>query len=90
MEPLVTNDLSNDFDTAKGQIVDNFVKIQQWAKDGTIDQATIEVFQGKLNQLSSDSEIRDANMHKIVRILADYNVPIAIVDGEVVETEEGE
>ncbi|WP_076634613.1 hypothetical protein [Lactiplantibacillus plantarum] len=29
MKPLVTNDLSNDFDTAKGQIIDNFVKIQQ-------------------------------------------------------------
>ncbi|MBS0937036.1 hypothetical protein, partial [Lactiplantibacillus plantarum] len=29
MEPLVTNDLSNDFDTAKGQFINNFLIIQR-------------------------------------------------------------
>ncbi|MDN7039276.1 hypothetical protein LGV77_08445 [Lactiplantibacillus plantarum] len=29
MDALVTHDMSNDFDTAKSQIIDNFVKIQQ-------------------------------------------------------------
>lgn len=29
MKPLVTNDLANDFDALRGQLVDNFIKIQQ-------------------------------------------------------------
>lgn len=45
MEPLVTNDLANDFDTIRGQLVDNFIKIQN-NEDGfdseTIDSETID------------------------------------------------
>ncbi|WOI03028.1 hypothetical protein [Lactiplantibacillus plantarum] len=84
MEPLVTNDLANDFDTVRDQLVDNFVKIQQGINDGLVDQAIIDGFQKKLDQLLIDSKIRDANVQAIVKILSDYDVPIAIVDGRVV------
>ena len=90
MEPLVTNDLANDFDAVRDQLVDNFVKIQQGVNDSLVDQATIDGFQKNLDQLLTDSEIRDANIEAIVNILSDYDVPIAIVDGKVVKTEEGE
>ncbi|APP11250.1 hypothetical protein BSG92_01970 [Lactiplantibacillus plantarum subsp. plantarum] len=90
MEPLMTNDLANDFDTIRGQLVDNFVKIQQGVNDGMVDQATIDGFQKELDQLLTDSEIRDANVQAIVNILTKYDVPISIVDGKVVEIEEGE
>ncbi|EIW14317.1 hypothetical protein KCA1_1099 [Lactiplantibacillus pentosus KCA1] len=90
MEPLVTNDLSNDFDTVRGQLVDNFVKIQQGINDGLVDQATIDGFQKSLDQLVIDSKIRDTNIQEIVKILSDYDVPIQIVDGKVAQVEEGE
>lgn len=91
MEPLVTNDLANDFDAVRDQLVDNFVKIQQGINDGLVDQATIDGFQKKLDQLLIDSKIRDVNVQAIIKILSDYDVPIAIVDGKVVDTtEEGE
>ncbi|WND29890.1 hypothetical protein [Lactiplantibacillus plantarum] len=91
MEPLMTNDLANDFDTIRGQLVDNFVKIQQGINDGMVDQETIDGFQKELDQLLTDSEIRDANVQAIVNILTKYDVPIAIVDGKVVDTtKEGE
>ena len=91
MEPLVTNDLANDFDAVRDQLVDNFVKIQQGINDGLVDQATIDGFQKKLDQLLIDSKIRDVNVQAIIKILSDYDVPIAIVDGKVAETtEEGE
>lgn len=90
VEPLMTNDLANDFDTIRGQLVDNFAKIQQGVNDGIIDQETIDGFQKNLDQLLTDSEIRDANVQAIVNILAKYDVPIQIVNGKVVETEEGE
>ncbi|QLQ50965.1 hypothetical protein H0E85_05065 [Lactiplantibacillus plantarum] len=90
MEPLVTNDLANDFDAIRDQLVDNFVKIQQGVNDGMVDRATIDGFKKKLDQLLTDSKIRVANVQAIVKILSDYDVPIAIVDGKVTRTEEGE
>ncbi|WP_195480296.1 hypothetical protein [Lactiplantibacillus plantarum] len=90
MEPLVTNDLANNFDAVREQLIDNFVKIQQGINDGLVDQATIDDFQKNMDQLLIDSKIRDANIQEIVNILSDYDVPIQIINGKVVETEEGE
>ncbi|MDN6419070.1 MAG: hypothetical protein L0K05_08855, partial [Lactiplantibacillus plantarum] len=81
---------ANNFDAVREQLVDNFVKIQQGINDGLVDQATIDDFQKNLDQLLIDSKIRDVNIQEIVNILSNYDVPIAIVDGKVVETKEGE
>ncbi|KZU53088.1 hypothetical protein Nizo2801_1926 [Lactiplantibacillus plantarum] len=57
-------------------------------------QATLNSDQDKINQdlknIKDDNKTRDANVQAIVNILTKYDVPIQIVNGKVVEIEEGE
>ncbi|KPN43895.1 hypothetical protein WJL_0968 [Lactiplantibacillus plantarum WJL] len=57
-------------------------------------QARLNSDQDKINQdfknIKDDNKTRDANVQAIVNILTKYDVPIQIVNGKVVETEEGE
>lgn len=92
---LVTDQLSNVLDdTLRSQLVGNFKAIQKSLNDLDGAQASLNSDQNKINQdlksIKNDNEIRDANMQEIVRILSDYDVPIAIVDGKVTKTEEGD
>ncbi|MCT3259257.1 hypothetical protein [Lactiplantibacillus plantarum] len=62
------------------EILDNQTKIERWQSDIKETQTTVE----------SKIRIQDENMHELINILTKYDVPIQIVNGKVVETEEGE
>lgn len=92
---LVTDQLSNVLDdTFRSQLVGNFKVIENALNDSDSAQDRLNSDQDKINQdlnnIKNDNEIRDANIEAIVNILTKYDVPISIVDGKVVEIEEGE
>ncbi|MEQ6366028.1 hypothetical protein [Lactiplantibacillus plantarum] len=62
------------------EILDNQTKIERWQSDIKETQTTVE----------SKIRIQDENMHELINILTKYDVPIQIVNGKVVEIEEGE
>ncbi|ANJ12792.1 hypothetical protein [Lactiplantibacillus plantarum] len=77
------------------KLANNFTIIQKALNDLDGAQARLNSDQDKINQdlknIKDDNKIRDANVQSIVKILSDYDVPIAIVDGKVVDTtKEGE
>lgn len=63
----------------------NFEIIQQY-----LDKIDTDDLKNKFDDMSDKINIYETNMQAIVNILSDYDVPIAIVDGKVVKTEEGE
>ncbi|MGN5246014.1 hypothetical protein ACTEZU_09590 [Lactiplantibacillus plantarum] len=92
---LVTDQLSNVLDdTLRSQLVGNFKAIEKALNDLDGAQARLNSDQDKINQdlknIKDDNKIRDANVQAIVNILTKYDVPIQIVNGKVVEIEEGE
>lgn len=99
---LVTDQLSTELDeTFRNQIIGNFKTIEKALNDLDAAQDSLNSDHDKINQslkdidhglesIKADNENRDANIEAIVRILSDYDVPIQIVNGKVVETEEGE
>ncbi|WP_265489744.1 hypothetical protein [Lactiplantibacillus plantarum] len=87
---LVTDQLSNVLDdNLRSQLVGNFKVIQKALNDLDGAQARLNSDQD-LKNIKDDNKIRDANVQAIVNILTKYDVPIQIVNGKVVETEEGE
>lgn len=92
---LVTDQLSTELDdTFRAQLVGNFKEIEKALNDLDDAQTTLNSDQDKINQdfknIKDDNTTRDANVQAIVNILAKYDVPIQIVNGKVVEIEEGE
>ena len=92
---LVTDQLSNVLDdTLRSQLVGNFKVIEKALNDLDTAQATLNSDKDKIIQnlknIKDDNGTRDANVQAIVNILTKYDVPIQIVNGKVVETEEGE
>ena len=78
----------------RSQFVGNFKVIEKALNDLDTAQAMLNSDKDKIIQdlknIKDDNEIRDANVQAIVNILTKYDVPIQIVNGKVVETEEGE
>ncbi|WOI05840.1 hypothetical protein [Lactiplantibacillus plantarum] len=92
---LVTDQLSNVVDDKlRSQFVGDFKVIEKALNDLDAAQANLNSDQDKINQdlknIKDGNKTRDANVQAIVNILTKYDVPISIVDGKVVETEEGE
>lgn len=104
---LVTDQLSNVLDDIlRSQLVGNFKVVENALNDLDAAQDRLNSDQDKINQslkdidqgidqglesIKDDNKTRDANIQAIVNILTKYDVPIAIVDGKVVDTtEEGE
>lgn len=99
---LVTDQLSTELDeTFRNQIIGNFKTIENALNDLDTSQTTLNLEQNNINQslkdidyglesIKVDNKNRDENIEAIVNILSDYDVPIAIVDGKVTRTEEGE
>ncbi|WP_459520322.1 hypothetical protein [Lactiplantibacillus plantarum] len=92
---LFTNELSAVYDEPlRKMLISNFEITQDTFNDILDNQVTIERRQIdiKETQTTIESKIRvqDENMHELINILSDYDVPIAIVDGKVIRTEEGE
>ncbi len=92
---LFTNELSAVYDEPlRKMLITNFETIRDAFDVVLGNQATLNSDQDKINQdlknIKDDNKTRDANVQAIVNILAKYDVPIQIVNGKVVETEEGE
>ncbi|ALC09306.1 hypothetical protein [Lactiplantibacillus plantarum] len=99
---LVTDQLSTELDEMfRNQIIGNFKTIEKALNDLDTFQTTLNFEQNKINQslkdidhglesIKVDNKNRDANIEAIVKILSDYDVPVQIVNGKVLETEEGE
>lgn len=92
---LVTDQLSTELDeTFRNQIIGNFKTIEKALNDLDGAQAELNSDQDRINQdlknIKDDNKTRDANVQAIVNILTKYDVPIQIVNGKVVEIEEGE
>lgn len=67
------------------KLASNFEIIQQY-----LDKIDADDLKNKFDDISDKINIYETNMQAIVNILSDYDVPIAIVNGKVVKTEEGE
>ncbi|AGE39908.1 hypothetical protein [Lactiplantibacillus plantarum] len=92
---LFTNELSAVYDAPLRQmLISNFEITQDTFNDILDNQVTIEHRQIDIKEaqttIESKIRVQDENMHELINILSDYDVPIAIVDGKVTRTEEGE
>lgn len=92
---LVTDQLSTTLDDKfRTELIGNFKVIQKALNDLYGAQVRMNSDQDKINQdlknIKDDNETRDANVQSIVNILTKYDVPIKIVNGKVVDIEEGE
>ncbi|BBA81379.1 hypothetical protein [Lactiplantibacillus plantarum] len=73
------------------KLASNFEIIQPYLDKLDTDELGLNDLKDKFDDLSDKINVYETNMQAIVNILSDYDVPIAIVDGKVVNTtEEGE
>lgn len=72
------------------KLASNFEIIQPYLDKLNTDELGLDDLKNKFDNISDKINIYETNMQAIVNILSDYDVPIAIVDGKVVETKEGE
>ncbi|WP_369901119.1 hypothetical protein [Lactiplantibacillus plantarum] len=72
------------------KLASNFEIIQQYFDKLDTDELEVGDLNNKFDDISDKIDIYETNMQAIVNILSDYDVPIAIVDGKVTRTEEGE
>lgn len=63
------------------KLASNFEIIQPY-----LDKLDTDDLKNKFDDISDKINIYETNMQAIVNILSDYDVPIAIVDGKVVDT----
>lgn len=72
------------------KLASNFEIIEQYLDKLDTDELVVNDLKNKFDDISDKINIYETNMQAIVNILSDYDVPIAIVDGKVTRTEEGE
>lgn len=72
------------------KLASNFEIIQPYLDKLDTDELGVGDLKKKFDDISDKINIYETNMQAIVNILSDYDVPIAVVDGKVTRTEEGE
>ncbi|AOB19630.1 hypothetical protein [Lactiplantibacillus plantarum] len=72
------------------KLASNFEIIQPYLNKLDTDELEVNDLKNKFEDMSEKLNIYETNIEAIVKILSDYDVPIQIVNGKVVETEEGE
>lgn len=87
---LVSKNMPTDNRNLRNTLIYNFEIIQPYLDKLDTDELGVGDLKKKFDDISNKINIYETNMQAIVNILSDYDVPIAIVDGKVVETEEGE
>lgn len=87
---LVIKNMPTDNRNLRNTLISNFEIIQPYLDKLDTDELGVGDLKKKFDDISNKINIYETNMQAIVNILSDYDVPIAIVDGKVVETEEGE
>lgn len=91
MDELVTDDLPLPFGRGfREDLVSNFKIIKKQFNELDADTSTLDKLERNLKDISNAMNVYKTNIQAIVNILSDYDVPIAIVDGKVTRTEEGE
>lgn len=70
------------------KLASNFEIIQPYLDKLDTDELRLNDLKDKFDDLSDKINVYETNMQAIVNILSDYDVPIAIVDGKVVNTTE--
>ncbi|MDX3785529.1 hypothetical protein [Lactiplantibacillus plantarum] len=87
---LVSKNMPTDNRNLRNTLISNFEIIQSYLDKLDTDELGVGDLKKKFDDISNKINIYETNMQAIVNILSDYDVPIAIVDGKVVETKEGE
>ncbi|KZT80512.1 prophage Lp2 protein 52 [Lactiplantibacillus plantarum] len=64
--------------------------IQPYLNKLDADELEVDDLKNKIDDISDKMNIYETNIEAIVNILSNYDVPIQIVDGKVVDTKEGE
>ena len=72
------------------KLASNFEIIQPYLDKLDTDELEVDDLKNKFDDISDKINIYETNMQTIVNILAKYDVPIQIINGKVVEAEEGE
>ena len=89
-DKLVTKDMPTGNRNLRNTLISNFEIIQPYLDKLDTDELGVGDLKKKFDDISDKINIYGTNMQAIVNILSDYDVPIQIVNGKVVETEEGE
>ncbi|QIA84149.1 hypothetical protein E2I17_06125 [Lactiplantibacillus plantarum] len=89
-DKLVSKNMPTDNRNLRNTLISNFEIIQPYLDKLDTDELGVDDLKNKFDDISGKINTYEANVQAIVNILTKYDVPIAIVDGKVVETEEGE
>ena len=74
----------------RNTLISNFEIIQPYLDKLDTDELGVDDLKNKFDDISGKINVYEDNVQAIVNILNKYDVPIQIVNGKVVETEEGE
>ncbi|AOB19713.1 hypothetical protein C7M37_00104 [Lactiplantibacillus plantarum] len=89
-DKLVSKNMPTDNRNLRNTLISNFEIIQPYLDKLDTDELGVDDLKNKFDDISGKINTYEANMHELINILSDYDVPIAIVDGKVTRTEEGE
>ncbi|MFS0505881.1 hypothetical protein ACLWN1_11460 [Lactiplantibacillus plantarum] len=89
-DKLVSKNMPTDNRNLRNTLISNFEIIQPYLDKLDTDELGVDDLKNKFDDISGKINTYEDNMQAIVDILAKYDVPIQIVNGKVVEAEEGE
>ncbi|SPD90170.1 hypothetical protein [Lactiplantibacillus plantarum] len=89
-DKLVSKNMPTDNRNLRNTLISNFEIIQTYLDKLDTDELGVDDLKNKFDDISGKINTYEANVQAIVNILTKYDVPIQIVNGKVVETEEGE
>lgn len=89
-DKLVSKNMPTDNRNLRNTLISNFEIIQPYLDKLDTDELGVDDLKNKFDDISGKINTYEANMHELINILSNYDVPIAIVDGKVTRTEEGE
>ncbi|MGP9051388.1 hypothetical protein [Lactiplantibacillus plantarum] len=87
-DKLVSKNMPTDNRNLRNTLISNFEIIQPYLDKLDTDELGVDDLKNKFDDISGKINTYEANMHELINILSDYDVPIAIVDGKVVNTTE--
>ena len=89
-DKLVSKNMPTDNRNLRNTLISNFEIIQPYLDKLDTDELGVDDLKNKFDDISGKINTYEDNMQAIVDILTKYDVPIQIVNGKVVETEDGE
>ncbi|WEE35048.1 hypothetical protein [Lactiplantibacillus paraplantarum] len=89
-DKLVSKNMPTDNRNLRNTLISNFEIIKPYLDKLDTDELGVDDLKNKFDDISDKINIYETNIQAIVNILAKYDVPIQIVNGKVVEIEEGD